>query len=122
MTDILLDLHQVKLTRKLENELESKVDQLLSDFDTHIINIDQVLVKYDFTAKMKLEDVLLKWREQIDELGNYIDAIEDKGKKIPIGDVEFETINGYETYFSDVLTIVQGRMREFYSERFLPNK
>lgn len=120
--EVLQGLHNVRISRKLENDLESKISEKISKVESELLNLHVVRTKFDFVLNLDLEEELKLFEKQIDIFGNYLIEKENQGKRKPIKDEDLTYINELEEYVINLKNNVHFKMNNFYSIRFLPNK
>tara|TARA_R110000868_G_scaffold1211_1_gene9237 strand:- start:47 stop:628 length:582 start_codon:yes stop_codon:yes gene_type:complete len=120
MITLLQNVHQEKLSKKLEYSFEEEGQKMIDNFKDCNINLDNIRSKFDFMVFLGIEEELTRFKEQYDQLSLFLERIEDENKRVPVGNEELKFLDEAEIYFDGLQDSIHFKMNEFYSSKFLP--
>lgn len=120
--EALIQLHNTKLTKKVEDEYESIINKSMSDVNSSLIEFKSLNMKYDFATALNISILMEQFKNDFREFTEYLSALDSKRSHFLIEDDDLLYLKSLHNSNYDIRVAVEEKIRLFYSSKFLPNK
>jgi len=122
ITESLIFLHNVKLTKAIEKKNESDMMANITQVKDSLIRFRTLNMKYDFIETLGVSQLMESFKNEFQKFHIYLQTLNNKKSRLLIEDDDLHYLKEFHNHNYNLRLEFEKKVRLFYTMNFLPNE